>query len=64
MNKIPETQMDPVFSQKNVNNSITDDYEHNLVTIEPSEMELEKMEEEKKAVQAAEAEAMEKARKE
>ena len=50
MNKINETQMDPIFSQKNVNNSITDDYEHNLVTIEPSEMELEKMEEEKKAV--------------
>ena len=43
MGVIPESHMDPVFSHKNVNNSITEDYEHNLVTIEPSEMELEKI---------------------
>ena len=42
MGTIPEEIMDPVFSEKNVNNSITDDYEHPMVTIEPSEMEIEK----------------------
>ena len=46
---IPENVMDPIFSYKNVNNSITDDYEHPMVTIEPSEMELEKIQQEKKA---------------
>lgn len=47
MGTIPENVMDPVFSYKNVNNSITDDYEHPMVTIEPSEMELEKIKQEK-----------------
>ena len=37
-------EFDPTFSQKNVNSSVTEEYEHNLVTIEPSEMELEKAE--------------------
>ena len=37
-------EIDQPFSQKNVNNSVTEDYEHQLVTIEPSEMELEKAE--------------------
>ena len=37
-------QMDPYFSKQIVNSSVTEEYEHNLVTIEPSEMELEKAE--------------------
>jgi len=32
--------MEPNFSQKNVNSSVTEEYEHNLVTIEKSEMEI------------------------
>lgn len=51
------------FSQKNVNSSITEDYEHNLVTIEPSEMELEKAEAAKQAAIAEEEAAKEKAKK-
>ena len=33
---------DPTFSQKNLTNSVTEEYEHPLVTIEPSDMEVEK----------------------
>lgn len=40
---------DPALSQKNVNISITEEYHHNLVTIDPSELELEKAEEAKQA---------------
>lgn len=35
---------DPALSKKNVDNSITDEYQQDLVTILPSEMELEKAE--------------------
>ena len=56
--------MDPTFSQRNVNSSVTEEYEHNLVTIEPSEMELEKAEAAKQAAIAEEEAAKEKARKE
>lgn len=41
---VTQELLDPTFSQKNVNSSVTEEYEHNLVTIEPSEMELEKAE--------------------
>lgn len=41
-------QVDMTFSQKNVTCSVTDEYEHDLMTILPSEMQLEKIEEEKK----------------
>ena len=56
--------MGPTFSQQNVNNSITEEYEHNIVTIEPSEMEIEKAEAAKKAAQDEEDAAKEKAKKE
>ncbi len=46
--------MDPTLSQKNVNNSITEEYQHNIVTIEPSEMEIEKAEAAKEAALAEE----------
>ena len=56
--------MDPDFSEKNLNTSVNEDYKHNVVTIEPSEMELEKAEEARKAALAEEEAAKEKARKE
>lgn len=46
-----------------MNNSVTDDYEHDLLTIIPSEMELEKAEEARKAKLAEEEAAAETARK-
>ena len=57
--------MDPyVFSKQIVNSSVTEEYEHNLVTIEPSEMELEKAEQARQEAIALEEAAKEKARKE
>ena len=53
----------PNFSQKNVNSSITEEYEHNLTTIQPSEMDLEKAEAAKQAAIAEEEAAKEKAKK-
>ena len=46
--------MDPTLSQKNVSNSITEEYQHNIVTIEPSDLELEKAEEARQAALAEE----------
>lgn len=37
--------MDMTFSYKNVNSSVTDDYEHDMLVIPPSQMELDKAEE-------------------
>lgn len=51
------------FSQKNINSSVTEEYEHNLVSIEPSEMELEKAEQARQEALAQEEAAKEKARK-
>ena len=59
-----EPAMDPAFSQKNVNSSVTEEYEHPVVTIQPSEMELEKAEAARQAAIAEEEAAKEKARKE
>ena len=56
--------MDQAFSQKNVNNSVTEEYSHAIVTIEPSEMELEKAEAARQAAIAEEEAAKERARKE
>ena len=58
-------QMDPyIFSKQIVNSSVTEEYEHNLVTIEPSEMELEKAEQARQEAIAQEEAAKEKLRKE
>ena len=56
--------MEQAFSQKNVNSSVTEEYEHPLVTIAPSEMELEKAEAARQAAIAEEEAAKEKAKKE
>jgi len=56
--------MDPTFSQRNVSITVTEEYEHNLVTIEPSDMEIEKAEETRLAVIAEEEASLEKAKKE
>ena len=49
--------LDPAFSEKNLTNSVTDEYKHPLVTIEPSEMELEKAKQERELKEKADQEA-------
>ena len=51
----------PAFSQKNLTNSVTDEYEHPLVTVEPSELQIEKARLAAEAEAAAEEEAAKKA---